>query len=515
MSACVCGFTIFLNRCDGEYKAISYKQKLIHDPTQVTPLVQKWPVLIGIGLGMIIGTINYSIINVSLPTLVAQLQTNFTMIQWVLLSFALTATTLLLTVARASDMVGKKKVYLWGLGLFTLASLLCGFSPSVGWLIGFRVLQGVGSVMTQALGLAIITEVIAPEERGMAIGLMGGAISVGLIAGPGVGGLLIGLAGWRWIFWINVPLGLAALWAVMRYVPNTPPVQTGQRFDAVGALILAATLFCFSLAMTLGQERGFGDGMILGLLTGSVIGLLVFLAVETVVDQPMMNLGLYKNILFSFNLAMGLLVFITLGGFFVMPFYLELVKGYSPAQVGLLMMVVPALMGLVSVYVGKLSDRLGFRWIIFLGLVILVPGFWAVSTLKVETGVLEYIWRMALVGIGFGIFQTPNNIAIMGAAPREHLGVASGLLALSRNLGQSTGLPFFGAVFSAFALAKSGLSGKTGITTASPEALMRGINGAFRLAALIVLIPVVLAAWSWWIDRRQREQADETLSQSG
>ena len=161
------------------------------DPANDSHLVQKWPVLIGIGLGMIIGTINYSIVNVSLPSLVAQLHTDFTMIQWVLLAFALTITTLLLTVGRAGDMVGKKKVYLWGLALFTLASLLCGFSPNVGWLIGFRVLQGMGSVMTQALGLAIITEVIAPEERGMAIGLMGGAISMGLIAGPGVGGLLI------------------------------------------------------------------------------------------------------------------------------------------------------------------------------------------------------------------------------------------------------------------------------------------------------------------------------------
>jgi len=490
------------------FKKDNGKEKLMNVPTKNSPLVQKWPVLIGIGLGMIIGTINYSIVNVSLPTLVAQLRTDFTMIQWVLLAFALTINTLLLTVGRAGDMVGKKKVYLWGLGLFTIASLLCGFSPSVGWLIGFRVLQGMGSVMTQALGLAIITEVISPEERGMAIGLMGGAISMGLIAGPGVGGLLIGLAGWRWIFWVNVPLGLAALCVILRYVPNTPPVQTGQRFDVIGALILAATLFCFALAMTLGQDRGFGNVLILGLLTVSVIGLLVFLAVEAVVDQPMMNLRLFKNVLFSFNLAMGFLVFVNLGGFFVMPFYLELVKGYSPAQVGLLMMVVPALMGLVSVYVGKLSDRFGPRWIIFLGLVILVPGFWAVSTLKVETTVLEYILRMALVGIGFGIFQTPNNIAIMGAAPREHLGVASGLLALSRSLGQSTGLPFFGAVFSALALAKGGLSGTIGITTASPEALVRGINGAFRLAALLVLIPVILAAWSWWIDRRQGEQAD-------
>jgi MFS family permease len=197
-----------------------------------------------------------------------------------------------------------------------------------------------------------------------------------------------------------------------------------------------------------------------------------------------------------------------------MPFYLELVKGYSPAQVGLLMMVVPALMGLVSVYVGKLSDRFGPRWIIFMGLVILVPGFWAVSTLKAETGVLEYIWRMALVGIGFGIFQTPNNIAIMGTAPREHLGVASGLLALSRNLGQSTGLPFFGAVFSAFALAKGGLSGRTGITTASPDALVQGINGAYRLAALLTLIPVILAAWSWWIYRGQVKKANKTQSSS-
>jgi len=461
-------------------------------------------VLIGIGMGMIIGTINYSIVNVSLPTLAARLETDFAMIQWVLLAFVLTSTTLLLTVARAGDMIGKKKVYLSGLALFTVASLLCGFSPNVGWLIGFRIMQGLGGVMTQALGLAIVTEVFPPEERGMAIGWMGGAISIGLVAGPGVGGLLLGLAGWRWIFWVNVPLGLLAFWVVLRHVPATPPARTGQRFDLAGALILAATLFCFALAMTLGQKKGFGDSLIWGLLLAAVIGLCGFLVVETLVDQPMMNLGMFRNALFSLNLAMGFLVFVTLGGFFIMPFYLELVKGYSPSKTGLLMMVVPAILGLLSIQVGKLTDRVGPRWISLIGLLILAPGLLAVSTLDADTDVWGYIWRMAILGVGFGIFQTPNNSAIMGAAPREHLGVASGLLALSRNLGQSTGLPLFGAVFGALAFSAS-QPGETAVgLTVSREALVKGIGGAYRMAGLLILVPIVLAVWSWWLDSRMR-----------
>jgi len=423
--------------------------------------------MVAIGLGVIMATLNVSIINVSLPTLVTEFQTDFATIQWVVLSFLLAVTGLMLGVARMGDMFGKKKVYTLGLVLFILGSLLCGFSFSVGWLIGLRTLQGIGGVMMQALGMAIITEVFPSHERGKAMGVMGGLISVGLALGPAIGGILIGLVGWRSIFWVNVPLGMITWVAVRRFVPDTAPGQSGQRFDVIGALILLLTLLFYALAMTLGQNRGFDNRLILGLLTAAGVGLLGFLAVEANVSQPMMDLKLFKNPLFGINLLMGLMVFIGLGGFFIIPFFLELVKGYPPEHVGLLMMVVPAFMGLVSMKAGSLSDRFGPRGISLLGLLILAGGFLTTSSLRADISPMGFLLRLAPIGMGFGMFQAPNSSAIMGAAPLQHLGTASGLLALSRTLGQTTGLPLFGAIFTAMVLTEGPLSSVSDITGAS------------------------------------------------
>ena len=459
--------------------------------------------MFAIGLGVIMATLNVSIINVSLPTLVKALRTDFATIQWVILSFLLCVTGLMLTVARLGDMIGKKEVYVTGLALFTVGSLLCGFSSTVGWLIGFRVVQGIGGVMMQALGAAIITEIFPASERGMALGVIGGTVAVGLALGPGIGGLMIGLAGWRSVFWLNVPLGLIAWLAVRRHIPASPPGRSGRGFDLIGAAILQTTLLVYALAMTLGQNWGFDHRVILGLLTVSGFGLVVFVSVEARAPQPMIELDLFRNVLFGINLLMGLLVFIVMGGFFVIPFYLELVKGYPPERVGLLMMVVPAIMGLVSMKAGSLSDRYGPRWISLLGLVILAGGCLTTSTLDAEVGPLGYILRLAPIGIGFGMFQAPNSSAIMGASPSEHLGLASGLLALSRNLGQTTGLPLFGALFSGLVVSGGPLTAKTKVAAASPEALVHGLAGTYRLAALFVLAPTLLTALAWWIDQRR------------
>lgn len=290
---------------------------------------RKWLVLITVGMGIFLATIDGSIVNVALPTLVRELNTNFATVQWVVLAYLLTTTTLLLGMGRLGDMVGKKPVYVAGFIVFTVGSLLCGSAPSVQWLIGFRVLQAIGAAMTQALGIAIVTEAFPPQERGKALGISGTLVSIGIVLGPTLGGLLIDAFSWRWIFYVNLPVGILGTLMTLQFVPHYKPTRS-QMFDFGGAVVLFAGLLLLLLAMTFGQDRGFGDGMIVGMLGTAVFLLALFLFIETRVAQPMIELQLFRNRLFSLSLLTGLVVFVTVAGVFILlPFYLENMLGYD------------------------------------------------------------------------------------------------------------------------------------------------------------------------------------------
>jgi EmrB/QacA subfamily drug resistance transporter len=472
---------------------------------QTKPSIQpKWLAMAGVGMGVFMATLDASIVNISLPTMTQVLKTDFATVSWVVLAYVLVLTSLMLGVARLGDMFDKKKLYLGGLSLFTFASLLCGLSPSVHWLIGFRALQGFGAALTQALGTAIITEIFPPNERGRALGLIGTTVSTGIAIGPPVGGLLIGLVGWRSIFLVNVPVGIIALFVITRFVPSSA-IRPGQRFDAPGALILFFTMASYALGMTMGEMGGFRQPMVYGLLSVAVVGLVIFLIVETRLPQPMVDLRLFRNVLFSLNLLMGFLLFTSMAGMFIMPFFLQFVKGFSTEQIGLIMMANPIATGLIAPLAGSLSDRYGSRVITLLGLVGVIIGCLTISTLTPATTALGFILRMLPFGFGIGMFQSPNNSAIMGSVPRDRLGVASGLLALSRTLGQTTGLPMMGVLFTTLVLAASGLPAGTDATTAPGPALVAGINGTYRTAAYIILVALVLAIAALWIDSRRKK----------
>ena len=462
--------------------------------------------MIGVGMGVFMATLDASIVNISLPTLVENLHTDFATIEWVILSYVLVVTSLMLGVARLGDMFDKKKLYMAGLAMFTISSLLCGLAPNVGWLIAFRALQGLGAAMTQALGVAIIAEIFPANERGRALGIIGSTVSTGIAIGPPLGGLLIGLVGWRSIFLVNLPVGILAVLVVSRFVPASV-TRPGQRFDAAGAIVLFFTLACYALGMTLGQQLGFGQTLTLVLLGGAMVGLAVFLVLENRARQPMINLAMFRNVLFSLNLLMGFLVFIVMAGMFIMPFFLQLVKGYSTAQIGMMMMANPIAMGLIAPIAGSLSDRFGSRGISLLGLLLIVLGCLTVSTLHESVTVAGFILRLIPFGIGLGMFQSPNNNAIMGSVPRDRLGVASGMMALSRTLGQTTGLPLMGALYTSLVLSFAQLPAGTDATTAPARALVSGINGTYQIAALFILGAVALASAALWIDNRRKREA--------
>lgn len=454
---------------------------------------RKWYVMLAVGLGIFLSTIDGSIVNVSLPTLVLELKTSFAAVQWVVLAYLLTLTTLMLSVGRLADMYGKKPVYVAGFAVFTVGSMLCGLAPNVYWLIGLRVFQALGAVMLLSLGTAIVTEAFPPGERGQALGISGTIVSIGIVLGPTLGGLILSMFSWRWIFYVNLPVGLLGTCMALWVVPAVRP-RGGQRFDYGGAGAFLVGLLGLLLALTLGQQIGFGAQAVWGLLGLALAGLLVFLWLERRVAQPMIDLRLFRNTWFSVNLLTGLLTFVcSAGTFFLLPFYLENVLRHTPREVGLLLGVVPLVMGVVAPLAGGLSDRWGTRLISLLGLVGLLGGYWALSSLGAHTSVWGYVLRMVPVGLGMGIFQSPNNSAIMGAAPREQLGVVSSLLALSRTLGQTTGIAVLGAVWAArvAAHAAGGLTGS--VTTAAVAAQVAGLHDVLMGVLLIITAAVGLS----------------------
>jgi hypothetical protein len=268
------------------------------------------------------------------------------------------------------------------------------------------------------------------------------------------------------------------------------------------------TLCCLALAMTMGQNRGFKDSLVLALFIFSMIGMVFFLMIEDRVKHPMVDLSLFRNLPFGLNLMTGFFSSIPQGGIFLMPFFLQLVKNFSPQQVGLIMMVTPATVGLIAPLSGMLSDRFVTRGInpqgiCITGLLFIGGGCLAVGTLTPDVNAIGFLLRLCPLGVGLGLFLSPNNSAIMGAAPVERLGVASGLLSLTRNLGQTIGMPFMGALFTSTLLASAKMSTLTDITTVPPQALVSGLANAYRIGAVLVFVSILVAMMTLWVDKRR------------
>ncbi|MBT3337985.1 MAG: MFS transporter [Anaerolineae bacterium] len=475
---------------------------------QTTPPVvdysKKWLVLSAVSMGIFLATIDGSIVNISLPTLVHAFKTDFALVQWVVLSYLLTVTTLVLGVGRLADIYGKKRIYTAGFIVFTLGSVLCGFSPTIQALIGFRVVQAVGASMIMALGMAIVTEAFPGSERGRALGITGTIVSVGIALGPTLGGFIIQNISWRWIFFVNFPIGVLGTWMVTRYVPNFQPAGR-QRFDYWGALTLCVTLLSFLIGLTTGQRIGFGELPVIFLLVNALIFLGIFIKLELRLDEPMLDLRLFKNSLFSVSLTTGFIVFVCLSGsILLIPFYAENVLGFNPQQTGMLMAIVPIALGISAPISGILSDRYGTRPITVAGLAMLTVGFILVSGLNAETTALGYVLRFLPVGIGMGMFQSPNNSAIMGAAPRSRLGIASGMLSVTRTLGQTTGIAILGALWAGQVFKHVGNLLPGGATTAPIAAQVAGLQTTFLLVSVLIFLALLLSIWGMREEGKQK-----------
>lgn len=432
-------------------------------------------------------TLDGSIVNIALPVLEQDLNAGFASVQWVVLGYMLVTATLLLSIGRLADMIGKKSIYITGVIIFTISSALCGISSSIEMLIASRILQGVGAAMVMALGTAIVTEAFPPSERGKALGLIGLMVSVGGISGPTVGGLILGSFTWHWIFLVNLPFGLIGALMVIRFVPAVRP-PGGEPFDFRGAAALFFCLFCLLMAMTTGQTTGFLEWSTLVLFAGFLVSLAAFLWIEQHTTHPVIDLGMFHNRLFSVNLVTGSITFICSAGLvLLLPFYLENVLQFDSRLSGLLLSTVPIAMGITAPLAGALSDRFGSRPLTVIGLAVLFFAYISANTLAVDTTFWGYFLRLLPVGVGMGLFQSPNNSAIMGSAPRERLGVASGLLSMTRLIGQTAGISILGALWASRVAYYAGTALNGEATSAPAIAQVSALHNALLVCILLIL----------------------------
>ena len=467
---------------------------------------RKWYVMAAVTMGTFLATIDGSIVNVALPTLVNAFDSELAIVQWVVLAYLLTVATLMLSVGRLADMFGKRQIYAGGMVIFTLGSLACGLSVSISMLIAFRALQAVGAAMVAALGPAIITEAFPSTERGRALGISGATVSVGIVLGPALGGVLLHYLSWHWIFFVNLPVGIAGVLLVTRFVPQRKP-PGGQRFDFAGATTMFFGLLSLLLALTFAQRSGFGTPLIVALLAGFLVFLCAFILIERHHAQPIVNFGMFGNALFSVNLITGFMTFVAIAGTLIlMPFYLQGILGLDSLQVGMLLAVHPIAMGLIAPLSGALSDRVGVRPIVVVGLLALLGGYVAVSSLDVHTTPLGYALRLLPVGLGMGIFQSPNNSAIMGAAPRAQLGVASSILALTRTLGQTVGISVLSAVWAGRVMVHAGGVIQGGVTMAPPVVQIAALRETIDAIVVWIALGLALSIYALWRERVQVTQ---------
>jgi len=402
-----------------------------------------WLVFSAVSVGTFMSTLDGSIVNVALPTLGTELRAPIDRLEWIVGGYLLTLSVTLLVSGKLGDIFGHRGVYAAGLLLFTLGSGLCGVAPSLQTLVASRVLQALGASLTMAVGPAVITAVFPAELRGRALGGLASVVSIGLTIGPPLGGLIIQALSWRWIFFVNLPIGLlGTLWA-LRVLPGSE--RRPARFDLAGALLLAAALGLGLVALDTLPDRSVQTLPIL--LAAAAATVLLALRLRRARD-PILDAAVLMTPGVGSGLLAGLLSYVAMfSQTLLTPFLLARVFGLPPGGVGAVLIAVPLAMAVAAPFAGWLADRFGGRALPTFGAGLLALALYGLSVAGPAVGLPFVAASLALAGAGMGFFQAPNNSAVMGAIPRPKLGSGGGLLATSRNVGMAIGVAVAGSLF--------------------------------------------------------------------
>lgn len=428
-----------------------------------------------------------SIVNVVLPGLVSIFDTSFAAVQWVLLGYLLSLASTIVGVGSLGDLFGKKKIYLAGLALFTVASALCGFSTNIYMLIICRILQGFGAAVIMALTFAIAQDAIPKDRITATMTLITAMLSMGFAVGPTLGGLLIERFGWESIFFVNIPLGLFVIWGIHYHLQ--PFIPTGHAsFDTPGMLLLGGTLICYIAMMTVSQSYGFLSLPVLLFGLAAIVGLAAFLRLEHKKRQPLIELPMFNDTLLSSSLVTSVLVYSCMTCTQVLAaFFLAGVNGFSEFDIGLSLSVGPVVTMLLGFTAGFLCRFFSKRHLMLTGLAIMVFGSLAMTTLPPSNSLLPFCWRLACINGGLALFQTPNNIMTMANAAAHQRGVVSALLALSRTIGQITGAAVMSSLFALFLFYQDAT-----YSTAAQGLLVSAYHQTFYINTAYMVLTIVI-----------------------
>jgi len=434
---------------------------MVKTPPESLPGTRNWLIFLMVAIGIFMATLDGSIVNIALPSIMADFGVPLATVQWVVMIYLLTVTSLLLSFGRLSDIQGRRIVYSSGLFLFSIGSLFCGLAPTAHWLIVSRFFQGLGAAMTMACTPALIVDTFPEAKRGRALGLMGSVVASGLTAGPVLGGLLIHYFSWRAIFYINIPIGLTAAAGVFLLLKGgNADITRPETFDWPGATLLTVLLGSLLMAITHAYDWGYFSAPTLLLLAIFILAAGCLLYVETRVRHPILSRSLFAIRLFSMPIAAAVILFVCLFSLvFLMPFYLIHPRGYPVNTAGGIMACIFVALFVVSPLSGALYDRIGSRVLCTLAMALVACSLFSLSVIPADASFFSIIWRLSLAGIGTALFLPPNSAAAFSAVTPASRGVASATVAAARNLGMVMGVAIAGAIFnSVFYRLSNGLS---------------------------------------------------------
>jgi len=448
---------------------------------------RKWWTLGAVAFGLFMIMLDNTVVFVALSSIQSDLHISQSELEWVVSGYALTFAVLMLTGGKLADMFGRRRIFIVGLAIFTASSLACGLATGAGFLIGARVVQGVGAALMNPATLSIIVATFPPRQRGTAIGIWVGVSAMALAIGPLIGGILTEQINWSWIFFINVPVGIAGIIVSRLFITESRDESEEQRLDLPGLLSSAIGLFGLTYALIEGNNYGWGSARILASLAVAAVALVSFVVLEHRQRVPMLDLSLFKNSTFAgANVTMLLVALAMFGVFFFNSLYLGQVLGYSPIQTGAAFLPLTVLIVFVAPLAGRFSDKIGSRWLMGAGLVLLSGSLLSFSTLGVDSSFWDIVPGLVLGGFGMSLAMTPTTAAAMGSVPVDKAGVGSAVLNSMRQVGGSLGIALMGAIVAA----------SVSVLPTSPQypdQFVEGYHNALHVAAAIAIVGAIVA----------------------
>jgi EmrB/QacA subfamily drug resistance transporter len=415
--------------------------------TLFAPETRKWWTLAAVSVGLFMIMLDNTVVNVALPSIQQDLRISTSELEWVVNAYALTFGVLLLTGGKLADLIGRRAIFIVGLVIFTCASLWCGMSGGAESLIAARTVQGIGAALMNPATLSIITATFPPRQRGMAIGIWAGVSALALAIGPLVGGILTEDIHWSWIFFINIPVGVAGVVAARLFIDESKDTSREQRLDLPGLFTSGIGLFALTLALIETNEHAWGSALVLSLFAVAAVSLTAFVLLELHQRLPMLDLSLFRDRQFAgANTVMFLVGLAMFGIFFYNSLFLQRVLHYSAIKTGATFLPMTVLIIFIAPLAGRIADRIGPRWLMSGGMVLLTIALLLFATLDAQSSWWDIVPGLVVGGVGMAVTMAPTTAAAMGSVPVDKAGVGSAVINSMRQVGGSLGIAIMGAL---------------------------------------------------------------------